>query len=198
MRVVVVLAVILGACGGEPAAPATSAAPPSSVAPPPSAPPPSAPPSSEAEAPTEAPAPTAEALRTADFAAYPAAPFTGETQLPDFDGAASDFATYRTRLTHGAREGANLAGHYRLEVIGCGTPCTDAYLVDLATGEVSELDGFPSEGIATLESRAESALLRTSVTAMEQTVHCHYENFVLADGTLTSLGAADDDGPCPE
>jgi hypothetical protein len=196
----VLVAVALLGCG-ESSTPAPTPPPTATTAP---TPPPasSAPPATEvapAPPPTQAAAPTADALRAADFAAYPAAAMTGERHMPDFDGAQSDFATYRTRLHEGAAAGPNFAGHYAVVEIGCGAGCNDPYLVDLSTGEVVDLmDRFP-DGFVRLEHHVDSALLRTTdLISGTEDWRCHTENFVLRDGTLVSIGSADTDGACDD
>ena len=46
---------------------------------------------------------------------------------------------FRTRLTEAGKEPPNFAGHYRLEVWGCGSNCRAGAVVDLKTGSVFPL-----------------------------------------------------------
>jgi hypothetical protein len=44
--------------------------------------------------------------------------------------------TYRTRLREAAREDADFAGHHKIALIGCGTNCMLAAVINLRTGRV--------------------------------------------------------------
>lgn len=53
--------------------------------------------------------------------------------------------TFRTRLTEGARDGVNFAGHYTLVSWGCGAGCLQVGIIDVRTGTVyfpEQLGGF--------------------------------------------------------
>ena len=50
-----------------------------------------------------------------------------------------DDRQFRTRLTEGAREKVNFAGHYVLTVWGCGGGCLSGAVIDAKTGKVSWL-----------------------------------------------------------
>jgi hypothetical protein len=43
---------------------------------------------------------------------------------------------YRTRLTEGAKEGPNFAGHYTVVEWGCGSPCWQFAIIDARTGQI--------------------------------------------------------------
>src|ERR1700744_3199878 len=43
---------------------------------------------------------------------------------------------FQTRLTEGAKEPANFAGHYRFTFWGCGASCSASAIIDLETGDV--------------------------------------------------------------
>jgi hypothetical protein len=62
--------------------------------------------------------------------------YNGPAQLPDFRGRDRKYNGYRTRLTEAAKKGPNFAGRYRILKIGCGTGCTNNFIIDVATGEV--------------------------------------------------------------
>ena len=51
-----------------------------------------------------------------------------------------DQRRYRTVILTGAKSPVEFAGHYTLPRYGCGTGCTDFYIVDSVTGKV--YDGF--------------------------------------------------------
>lgn len=90
------------------------------------------------------------------FAKYPASPaFHGTPAAIDFrrDTAARHFRA-RLRWTHG--DTVNFAGHFRLEVWGCGTECQFGAIVDARTGRVHFL---PEEGHAGYLFRLGSRLL---------------------------------------
>jgi hypothetical protein len=53
-----------------------------------------------------------------------------------------DARFYRTRITSGAKEGANFAGHYTFVSWGCGADCRMFAIVDSKTGTVY----FPNKG----------------------------------------------------
>jgi hypothetical protein len=44
--------------------------------------------------------------------------------------------TFRTRITEGAKEGPNFAGHYTITTWGCGSSCVGFAIVDANTGKV--------------------------------------------------------------
>ncbi len=146
---------------------------------------------------------SAASLQAADFAAYPAQAFTGARRMPNFYGAQSAFRSYRTALGEGAARGPNFAGQYGLVQIGCGADCNETYLIDFATGGVSEVHFSPESGTGVeIKNAMNSALLKTQAFILPATpngaVRCHYENYVLRNGQLVSLGKADAEGPCPE
>ena len=65
--------------------------------------------------------------------------YSGPAQLPDFRGRDRKYNSYRTRLSEAAKKGPNFAGRYRILRIGCGTGCTNNFIIDVATGEVFEV-----------------------------------------------------------
>ncbi len=70
------------------------------------------------------------------FADYPSGPaFTGTPKPVDFSTNAQA-ATFRTRITEGAKAGPNFAGHYTVIEWGCGTSCQGHAIVDEVTGRI--------------------------------------------------------------
>ena len=47
-----------------------------------------------------------------------------------------DMLRFVTRITEGAKEGPNFAGHYTLISWGCGTECQSGVVVDAQTGAI--------------------------------------------------------------
>jgi hypothetical protein len=152
-------------------------------------------------APRAAAAASWQQLRSADFAAYPAEAYGGPRRMPDFDGAARRFRTYRTALGEGAAQGPNFAGKYALVQIGCGAGCNQTYLIDVSTGAVAELH-FADETAVEIDNRPDSALLKArwfvSPSDPQGQWTCHFENYVWRNTQLTSLGNAVAGGPCPD
>ena len=72
-----------------------------------------------------------------DFANYPEQAYRGRPVLPQFRGDQRAFAILRTRLRDAARAGPDFAGHYRIESIGCGTECTNSFIIDVKTGRIT-------------------------------------------------------------
>lgn len=104
---------------------------------------------------------TAEAEDTFAFAEYPVASiYDGKLKLPDFKRRDKDFASFKTRIIGGMKEGVTFAGEYSIVQFGCGTGCTHVVLANNQTGE---LHGFPRGGEfnqgLTLEYKANSRLM---------------------------------------
>lgn len=81
-----------------------------------------------------------------NFTDYPADRYMSASEtiaLPNFDGRDSGFRNFRTRIRNGLKMGPNLAGHFSLVEIGCGTSCRFAFVADAQTGQVFE---FPYGG----------------------------------------------------
>lgn len=71
------------------------------------------------------------------FAKYASGPvYHGPVRLPRFRDRDHAFADYRTRISEGLRQGANLAGHYTLIGWGCGTGCQVYVVGDIVTGQM--------------------------------------------------------------
>lgn len=96
--------------------------------------------------------------------------FTGTPapiDLTSFKGA----NTYRTKLTEGAKQGPNFAGHYTVVSFGCGTQCQDNWVIDATTGKIHAR--FPS--IIGQNYRLNSFLM--IVNPPEQQLKKAYEQF---------------------
>ena len=94
-----------------------------------------------------APAILPESARiSAKFTDYPTEDYMSASdgiELPDFNGRDAHARSFRTRIREGLKTGPNIAGHYALIEIGCGTSCRFAYLADERTGQVFD---FPYGG----------------------------------------------------
>lgn len=130
-------------------------------------------------------------LRAPDFAAYAVAPYRGPIGLPDFRGRDRQHASYRTRLTAGAKAGPNFAGHLALVTIGCGSSCVFVPVVDVQTGRVfdSPLGGEDMLSLD-LKYRVDSRLIAARYVANER---CKSEEIVWTGsafqrGTVRDLG----------
>jgi hypothetical protein len=179
MRILMLLALLLAACG-----PATDQ------------------PKGSAPSATPAAASPVEQLQRADFAFYPVAPYTGPKQAPDFSGPHRALRVYRSLLSDAVNTGPNFAGRYALTQIGCGASCTTAYLIDVSTGGIQPLlfGGELSPYALDLGFQRDSTLLRAHwqiIDRQANPLRCEYENFVLRERRLVSLGRADAGGECP-
>lgn len=86
---------------------------------------------------------TATAHGAPTFDQYPATSgFTGVPAPVDF-GAHPEAETFTTRITEGATQGPNFAGHYTVVTWGCGTSCQESAIIDAKTGAIAEY-GIPS------------------------------------------------------
>ena len=187
MRPLLLIVVLLAACGqapSEPRAPETSA--------------------SVGAPTTPAVPPEVEQLRAADYPAYAVEPYTGTKHYPDFAGAQRAFRNYRTALREGVDEGPNFAGRFALVLIGCGTNCRRAYLVDVSNGETVLLSfaGKQTPFNLDLFFRSDSALLnaqwRTDPNRQDpRYVRCIYESYVLREDGLDVLGHTETEEECP-
>ena len=73
------------------------------------------------------------------FENYPAKLiYKGTPAPPKLD---QDERSFRTGIRKGAKSEVQFAGHYTVPEFGCGTGCSDFYVVDSITGKV--YDGFP-------------------------------------------------------
>lgn len=89
--------------------------------------------------------------------------YSGPIAKPDFNRRDKKFATFRTRITEGMKNGVNFSGEYALTEIGCGTSCSVAVLSNIRTGEQFEFPiGGEESGPLSLKYAADSSLLVTS------------------------------------
>lgn len=70
------------------------------------------------------------------FNDYPAYPYKGKTQLPDFINKFRKYCSYRLAIVSNMRDGVNFAGNMAIVDIGCGTECSFSYVADLRTGKI--------------------------------------------------------------
>ena len=59
---------------------------------------------------------------------------------------------FRTRLTEGAKEGPNFAGHYTIVEWGCGTMCSAFAIVDALTGQIYSVPCGTQAGLSFSEN----------------------------------------------
>ena len=179
MRILLLLAFLLTACG-----PATNQ------------------PKGSAQGSATAVVSPVEQLQRADFAGYHVAPYTGPKRAPDFSGAHRALRVYRSLLGDAVNTGPNFAGRYALAQIGCGASCTTVYLIDVSTGGIEPLlfGGELSPYALDLGFQRDSALLRSHWQVIDRQANplrCEYENFALREAHLVSLGRAEAGGECP-
>lgn len=79
------------------------------------------------------------ARTSSKFADYPTDSYmtaSEKIKMPDFSGRDSGAKQFKTRIRDGLKSGPNIAGHYALMEIGCGTDCRFAFIADARTGQV--------------------------------------------------------------
>src|ERR1043165_782517 len=101
MRILILMAFLLAACG-----PATNQ------------------PKGSARVNATSAASPVEQLERAAFAGYHVAPYAGPKRPPDFSGANRGLRAYHSILGDAVTAGPNFAGRYALAQIGCGAGCT--------------------------------------------------------------------------
>jgi hypothetical protein len=74
-------------------------------------------------------------VRTPRFEDYPVPESWGGSPAPVVITTRAE-RMFRTRLTTAAKGPPNFAGHYRVEIWGCGSECISGAIVDLETGKV--------------------------------------------------------------
>jgi len=124
------------------------------------------------------------------FENYPAEQiYKGTPALPKLD---KDERMFRTVIRNGAKSPVQFAGHYTVPQCGCGTGCSQFYIVDSVTGRVYEGDFTISDLPGKwLEKRsgdpppriqfiASSRLLKINGCPNEQ--DCGYYDYVMVDG----------------
>ena len=116
------------------------------------------------------------------FARYSTPVYAGPIALPDFAGRDRAYAAFHTRITDGANAGPNFAGHFALVTFGCGTECSEGFLIDVASGQVYPLPVGGEENLnLTLQFVKDSMLLRGAWDHQdEQTTDrtCVHQDFV--------------------
>lgn len=102
---------------------------------------------------------------------------------------------YRTVIREGAKSKVQFSGHYTLPAFGCGTGCTDFYIVDSISGKV--YDGFAvsdslawimkpgNENFPRIEFRPNSRLFR--VTGCPGETNCGFYDYEMVDGAGLKL-----------
>ena len=141
-------------------------------------------------------------LQRVDFATYHVDPYAGRKHAPDLSGARRGLRGYRSALSAAVDAGPNFAGRYSLAQIGCGASCTTVYLIDVSNGAIDPVmfGGEFSPYALELEFHPDSTLLKAHwqmIDSQANPVRCDYENFVLRQGHLVSLGGAYATGRCP-
>lgn len=125
--------------------------------------------------------------------------YRGMTKLPDFNGNAREYRSYRTRITNGMKEGPNFAGEFSIIEIGCGSSCRIAYVGNNRTGD---LFPFPGGGedyyMLTLLYSVDSSVLRAQWADFDKK-QCYIDTMgLMADGKSfyvperTVVGSMDD------
>lgn len=130
------------------------------------------------------------AATAADFADYPAEIYSGGITLPDFGGAQSDFAFYKTRLgTAAKRRNAEFAGSWVVEQIGCGTSCTSTYVIDHRNGAIAVLPigGEEQQGVILYHRPTSSLMKATWFEGSWFDGPCMIGEWVLEDGTFREI-----------
>lgn len=101
-----------------------------------------------------------------------------------------DQRIFRTVIREGAKAKVQFSGHYTVPVFGCGSGCTDFYIVDSLSGRV--YDGFAvaelpmawqeSHGAENerLEFHPSSRLLKVNGCPGE--INCGFYDYVMVDG----------------
>lgn len=109
--------------------------------------------------------------------------FTGSSRQPDFDGEQAGYRNFRTRISNGAAAGPNFAGHFAIIVIGCGTSCRFAFVVDVESGTVQD---FPYGGEEhygmSLIYVVESRLVRVKWLSDWEDMTCIEQDMVFEEG----------------
>jgi hypothetical protein len=144
-------------------------------------------------------APTAAVVTHRDFADFPAQPFTGTSQAPDFSGRESEYADFRTRLTKSFNEGVNFGGAYSIVEIGCGTGCRFVYIINHKNGAISSFPlGGEENPYLGLNYVPNSTLVQATWEGGEYDARvCFQEDFNWTTREFQSLGRSQSPGTCP-
>jgi hypothetical protein len=113
------------------------------------------------------------------FQKYPAgAVYRGQLHYPQFSGRDKTYRMYSTRLREGMKRGANFAGKYAIVEVGCGAGCRFPLLIDISTGNVSELP-IGGEDFPMLETKYQTdSRLLVAQWQDEKTESCMQEQLV--------------------
>ena len=130
----------------------------------------------------------AQPAASPDFARHPAQPYRGAVHLPDFKGQDKAFASFRTRIRDGMKNGPSFAGRLSIISFGCGTDCRAVITGDVSTGRVYDfpISGEEFAGIS-LDYRLDSTLI-TARWNNFTTRECQQEQFVWKKQQFSSLG----------
>ena len=127
------------------------------------------------------------------FADFPAdVPKKTPTKFPDFQRREKDFSSFRTRISEAMKAGPNLAGHYSVAVIGCGTACVYAVIGDNNAGSLVR---FPRGGednmYLRIYHRIDSSLVVAQWVDPSDGNKCKREYFKFAGGKFNLLETRD-------
>jgi hypothetical protein len=103
---------------------------------------------------------------------------------------------FRTVIREGAKSKVEFAGHYTIPVFGCGSACTDFYVVDSISGRVydgfvvAELPGawlekHGPENVDRMEFHPNSRLLQINGCPGE--TNCGFYDYAMVDGVGLKL-----------
>jgi len=134
-----------------------------------------------------------EAIGRPQFSDYPVSQiYQGKSAAPILSKSQRE---YRTVIREGAKSKVQFAGHYTVPVFGCGTGCTDFYIVDSISGKV--YDGFTvadslawimkpgNENALRIEFHPNSRLFR--VTGCPSETNCGFYDYEMVDGAGLKL-----------
>ena len=117
--------------------------------------------------------------------------YKGKAKAPDFKGRDKDFASFRTRIRNGMKEGPNFAGEYTIIQVGCGAGCSFAMVANNRTGQIFD---FPRGGednmYLSLRYVLDSALV-VAKWASYETQKCTVEHFRFDQGKWSTLAKRD-------
>jgi hypothetical protein len=127
-------------------------------------------------------------LHRPDFKQYRVPIYTGAPRAPKLN---KEQEHYRTRIRNGAKSKVQFAGHYTVPLFGCGSGCSQFYIVDSISGRVYDgllIVEFPGWYLETLDGRPperfefhpESRLLKIAACPDER--DCGYYDYLMVDG----------------
>jgi len=150
----------------------------------------------------------AEIPKGNNFDEFPPEKLSGSFMLPVFQGDQRVFSFFRTRLTNGAKEGINFGGRYNIVTIGCGTSCISYYLIDGATGRISEFvfsgeeypaldfDFIPSSTLIKFNWETWKLVAQDNAGDREEAT-CHYGELAVKEDAVGLLWRGQARGRCP-